>query len=40
MERSVIDVRADTLGNVEAKPSRFRTLSEMFLLVADVMLGA
>ena len=40
MHCNIVDVRAKTVGNVEAVVAGLRSLTEMLLLVANVMLGA
>lgn len=40
VESGVIDVGTNAFSNVEAVSNCLRSLSEMFLLVSDVMLGA
>lgn len=40
MHRSIIDVRAKAVGDVEAVVARLGSLTEMLLLVANVVLGA
>lgn len=40
MHRSIIDVRAKAVGNVEAEVASLGSLTEMLLLVGNVVLGA